>query len=146
MESAIYRSETAAVFIHSGEQRSREQRCFGVGNDWGRGNGARNELSKAIAKATFRVGSITLPPTSLSSAQNQASATGENPCVHQSYYGWADGVGLGLCADRRTECGCLALQVGMASGGFRVALELERTDTVGSPEVPVRQAEMETRR
>lgn len=29
---------------------------------------------------------------------------------------------------------------------FRVALELERTDTVGSPEVSVRQAEMETRR
>lgn len=49
-------------------------------------------------------------------------------------------------ADCRPESRCLSLQVGMASGGFRVALELERTDTVGSPEVSVRQAEMETRR
>lgn len=59
-------------------------------------------------------------------------------------------------ADCRPECRCLSLQVGMVSGGFfaeqsakgdyRVALELERTDTVGSPEVSVRQAKMETRR
>lgn len=54
-------------------------------------SGEWNERSKAIAKATFRVGSITLPPTFLPSAINQASATGENPCVHQSTIGWEVG-------------------------------------------------------
>lgn len=96
---------------------------LGVGNDWGRGNGARNERSKAIARATFRVGSIKKPPTFMPSATNQASATGENPCVHQSYFGREDGVALGLCAEWRTKCRCLALQVGMASGGVGLAAE-----------------------
>ena len=53
---------------------------------------------------------------------------------------------MAVRADRRPESRCLSLQAGMASGDFRVALELERTDTVGLSEVSVRQAEMETRR
>lgn len=63
---------------------------LGVGNEWGRGNGERNERSKAIATTTFRVGSITQPPTSVPSANNEASAIGENLCVHQSSIGWEE--------------------------------------------------------
>lgn len=68
-------------------------------------------------------GAIIKPPPLLPSAINQASATGDNPCVHKSSVGWEAG------ADWRPQCRCLSSQVGMASGGCRVDSVVERANT-----------------
>lgn len=74
-------------------------------------------------------GAMIKPPPLLPSAINKASATGDNPCVHQSSVGWEAGGEWRQCADWRPKGRCLSSQVGMASGGCRVDSVVERANT-----------------
>ena len=71
------------------------------------------------------------PPPLLPSAINKASATGDNPCVHQSSVGWEAGGEWRQCADWRPKCRCLSLRVGIASGGFGAHWNGNGPDTSG---------------
>ena len=124
--------KSTAVAIHSGEKRSREQRCSELAMTVGAEIESVMSGQKPLHKPRSGWGEQSKPTTYLPSAKDEASATGQSPCVHHSSIGWEDGGEWRQCADCRPECGCLSLRVGIASGGFGAHCNWSEPDAGGA--------------
>lgn len=96
---------------------------LGLGNDWGRGaeNGmsGRKPLQKPHSGGVDNIAAYILALGDKSGECHRRNTVRSSVCCRVG--GW---LRMAARADWSPESRCLSLQVGMASGGFRVALEL----------------------